>query len=221
MNNSKSQHEERPLFVKALKKKARPKFQVQLLPSIEKHRYECLFDLYIVNFLYNDTWPSSIDEDKSIAELWRRHIAPADAEDNAPSVEVAEAVDPYLNSLKVKVKQQQCNIFNDLRNIVITQTLKNYGLDEIEDNIERATKVGQLLTNLSFIYPIPEVPTPILTLMSKVRKERFFHQAIIKTLALWLFVKKPNGLGYKMSSDDEHVRKLEPQLSRTRSQLFQ
>ena len=129
-----------------------------------------------------------------------------DAEDtDAPSVEVAEAVYPCLKSLKVQIKQRQCNTFNDLRNIVLTQTLKSYGLDEIEDNIERATTVGQLLTNLSFIYPIPEVPTPILMLMSKVRKERFFHQAIIKTLALWLFVKKPNGLGYKMSSDDERM----------------
>ena len=162
MNNPKSQHEERPLFAKAPKKKARTKFQLQLLPSNEKHRYERLFDLYVVDFLYSDTWPSSPDRDKMVAELWRQHIAPVGAQDmDAPSVEVAEAVDPCLNPLKVQIKQRQCNTFNELRNIVLSQTLKNYGLDEIEDNIERATKVGQLLTNLSFIYPIPEVPTPV------------------------------------------------------------
>ena len=42
-------------------------------------------------------------------------------------------------------------------------------------------------------------------LMSKVRRERFCHKAIVKTLALWLFVEKPNGLGYKMSSDDNRM----------------
>ena len=147
-----------------------------------------------------------MDRDIMVAELWRRHIAPLGAEDmDAPSVEVAEAVDPCLILLKVQVKQRQCNTFNDLRNIILTRTLKIYRLDEIEDNLEHATKVGQLLTNLSFIYPIPEVFTPILSLMSKVRKERFFHQAIIKTLALWLFVKKPNGLGYKWSPDNKRM----------------
>ena len=120
-------------------------------------------------------------------------------------MKVAEAVEPCLNSLKVPVKQRQCNTFNDSRNIVLTQTLKDYGLDEIEDNIERMTKVGQLLTNLSFIYSIPEVPTPIIMVLSKVRRERLFHKAVIKTVALWLFVKKPNGLGYKMSSDNKRM----------------
>ena len=108
----------------------------------------------------------------------------------------------------MQVRQRLWNLFTEIKDHVVTAALAHYGLDSFKDNLKRAHRAGWLLQDDRFLFPNPEVSNPLLWHANygvQIRRQRFFHPAIISTIGKIFFSRAHGEYGMKYGSDGRRM----------------